>query len=879
MSETKNYTNYKNRIKPNTEMMDFGKLPPQAVDIEEAVLGAAMLESESLAAIIDILQPDSFYKDANKRIWIAIISLFSKNSSVDILTVVQELKRTGQLEIVGGAFYVTTLTNKVAGASNIEYHARIVAQMFIKRELIRIGSETAKNSYDDSTDCFELIEKAERDIFGISKNIIKKDIEHIGKITIDLLKELTQKETIEQGLFGTPSGLIGLDRLTGGWQKQDLCIIAARPAMGKTALVLSMARNAAVEFNRPVAVFSLEMSALQLVTRLVSSETEISNSKFKRLSKDNKFENHEWKLIGEAQDKISKSPLYIDDTPSLSIFELRAKARRLRDKNNVELIIIDYLQLMTGVDGKGNREQEISGISRGLKSLAKELNIPIIALSQLSRAVETRGGDKRPVLSDLRESGCLIGTTKIYCPRHKKYICIIDLVYQKNFHIFATDYKKVKEMNATKCFKSGTKQAFQIELLNFQKIGATPNHKFLTPNGWRKLQDLTTSDSLAIPINYNDSKNDLLYLDEEVSLIGHFLSNGSALKKQPIRYTCNILDNDLSEKVMSDAIAATANNVAPYFKDTIAEKKSSRVVFFKPTFHLTHGKTSPIADIMRRYGLWDKRAKEKFIPEELFFLSHKKTFILLKSMFSGDGCAYYKESSGRKSLKISYSSASEDLINGVQQLLQKVGIISFIKKLENKKKQVWFNLFIAGKSNIKLFVENIGFWNKRKQDVMISGWLKSRDNLAGWNKYEFNEERTICFMPIKLITDIGMQDVFDIEVPELHNFVANGMIVHNSIEQDADIVIFIHRAEYYGIMEDGNGNSTAGMAELIIAKHRNGPVDTVDLRYISQFTRFCDLESPYTEPTANYSKSKVIIPNNEFVGVVSKTDNDKYTPF
>ena len=407
MTETKKYTNYKSRLATNNEMMDLGKLPPQATELEEAVLGAAMLESESLAAIIDILQPDSFYKDANKRIWVAIVSLFAKNSSVDILTVKQELKRTGELEIVGGAFYIVQLTNAVASAANIEYHARIVVQMFIKRELIRIGTETARNSYEDGTDCFDLIEKAERDIFAISKNIIKKDVQHIGKITIDLVKELAQKETIEQGLFGTPSGLVALDRLTGGWQKQDLTIIAARPAMGKTALILSMARNAAVEFNRPVAVFSLEMSALQLVTRLVSSETEISNSKFKRLSKDNKFEQYEWKAIGEAQDKISKAPLYIDDTPSLSIFELRAKARRLKEKSNVELIIIDYLQLMTGVEGKGNREQEISGISRGLKSLAKELNIPIIALSQLSRAVESRGGNKRPQLSDLRESGAI----------------------------------------------------------------------------------------------------------------------------------------------------------------------------------------------------------------------------------------------------------------------------------------------------------------------------------------------------------------------------------------------------------------------------------------------------------------------------------------
>ncbi len=392
------------------QLMDIGKIPPQAVELEEAVLGAVMLESDSLAIVIDILQPESFYKDVNSRIWLAITRLFSKSSPVDILTVTQELKSSGELEIVGGAYYITQLTNRVSSAANSEFHARIVAQKFIQRELIRISSDIIRESYEESADVFEQLDKAEQALFSISKSVIKKEVSHVSKILHNVIKELELKETIEQGLFGVPSGITSLDRNTGGWQKSDLIIIAARPAMGKTALVLTMASNASVKFKRPTAIFSLEMSEEQLITRLISSETEISNSSFKRVSSDSKFQDYEWHLINDKVGVIAQAPLYIDDTPRLSIFELRAKARRLKEHHKIELIIIDYLQLMNGggeQKGNGNREQEIANISRSLKALAKELNIPIIALSQLSRAVETRGGDKRPVLSDLRESGAI----------------------------------------------------------------------------------------------------------------------------------------------------------------------------------------------------------------------------------------------------------------------------------------------------------------------------------------------------------------------------------------------------------------------------------------------------------------------------------------
>ncbi len=386
-------------------IIDHGKLPPQAIDLEEAVLGALMLEKEAVNAVIDILQPKSFYKETHQKIFSAIQDLFQKSEPVDILTVTNTLKLNGELEIVGGAYYITQLTNRVASAANIEFHARIISQKYIQRELIRISSEIITDAYDETTDVFTLLDKAESNLFSVSEGNIRKNYESMSDLIREAIHQIEEAKNKETGLIGIPSGFTALDRMTAGWQPSDLVIIAARPAMGKTSFVLSLARNAAVDFNIPVAFFSLEMSSIQLVTRLVSAESEISSEKLR----SGNLRADEIQQIHTKIDGLAEAKLFIDDTPGLSVFELRAKARRLKAKEKIRLLIVDYLQLMTGGgDNKnGNREQEISMISRSLKSIAKELNIPVLALSQLSRAVETRGGDKKPQLSDLRESGSI----------------------------------------------------------------------------------------------------------------------------------------------------------------------------------------------------------------------------------------------------------------------------------------------------------------------------------------------------------------------------------------------------------------------------------------------------------------------------------------
>ena len=399
------------RRKPSIDLgnMVFGKVPPQSKELEEAILGAIMLEKSAFDTVVEILKPECFYGEAHQNIFKAMKSLADKSLPIDLLTVVEELKLRGELEIVGGAYYVSKLTNSVVSSANIDAHSRIVLQKFIQRELIRISGEIIGDAYEDTTDVFDLLDDAESKLFEITNNHLRSAFEDINTVLVKTIQRIEDMRNRDEDITGVPSGFPSLDKLTYGWQQTDLIVLAARPSVGKTAFALNLARSAALHPTKPTPVvfFSLEMSSSQLVQRILSAESEIWLEKISR----GKLEEHEMKqLYKRGIERLSSAPIYIDDTAALNIFELRAKCRRLKNKHDIGLIIIDYLQLMSGGgDNKnGNREQEISKISRDLKGLAKELKVPIIALSQLSREVEKRKeGAKIPQLSDLRESGAI----------------------------------------------------------------------------------------------------------------------------------------------------------------------------------------------------------------------------------------------------------------------------------------------------------------------------------------------------------------------------------------------------------------------------------------------------------------------------------------
>jgi len=381
-----------------------GRIPPQAIDLEEAVLGAMLIDEKGVNEIIELLSPEVFYKRSHQLIYESIERLFRESEPIDLLTVSADLKKNKNFEPAGGDFYLISLSQKVSSSAHIEFHSRIILQKYILRKLITISNEIIQKSYNESTDVMDLLDEAESKLYDVAQGNIKTSTESAQNLVIRA-KARIEEIAKQEGLSGVSTGFEKLDKLTSGWQPSDLVIIAARPGMGKTALALSMARNISVQQKIPVAFFSLEMSSVQLITRLISSETGLTSDKLRT----GKLADHEWQQLNIKVSDLESSPLFIDDSPSLTIFELRAKARRLASSHGIKLIIIDYLQLMNiGSSNKaGNREQEISTISRNLKALAKELDIPVIALSQLSRAVETRGGTKRPILSDLRESGAI----------------------------------------------------------------------------------------------------------------------------------------------------------------------------------------------------------------------------------------------------------------------------------------------------------------------------------------------------------------------------------------------------------------------------------------------------------------------------------------
>ncbi len=397
--------------------MVYGKVPPQAKDLEEAVLGAVMLEKAAFDTVVEILKPECFYVDAHQRIFKAMKSLANKSQPIDILTVVEELRSSEELDVVGGPYYVTRLTNAVVSSANIEAHSRIVLQKFIQRELIRISGEIIGDAYEDSTDVFDLLDQAESKIYEVTSTHLRNNYETLDSVLVKTIQRIEDMRHKNEDITGVPTGFAALDRVTYGWQNSDLIILAARPSVGKTAFALNLARNAVMNKKKPtpVALFSLEMSAGQLVQRILSAESEIHLEKIAR----GRMEEHEMQqLYKRGIQPLSQAKLFIDDTPALNIFELRAKCRRLKNTSDIGLIIIDYLQLMsgTGENRNSNREQEISNISRSLKALAKELQVPIIALSQLSREVEKRkDGNKMPQLSDLRESGAIEQDADMVC--------------------------------------------------------------------------------------------------------------------------------------------------------------------------------------------------------------------------------------------------------------------------------------------------------------------------------------------------------------------------------------------------------------------------------------------------------------------------------
>ena len=457
-------------------LLELGKIPPQAIELEEAVIGAILLEKEALIEIIDIIKPESFYKDEHTKIYKSVIELFADNKPIDILTVLEKLRSSGELENVGGVAYLSGLTMKIGSGAHIEFHARIVQQKYIQRELIRASTEIQNSAFDESIDVEMLLDFSETQIFNIAQGNVSQDAKQAGEIGKTELVNLEELSKSDAEFSGLPSGLTAFDRITGGFQTK-LYILAGRPSMGKSILSLVMARNMAVDFNIPVALFSLEMTGKEIWFRLIAIETGIESGKVSQ----GKFTADEWQKVESAQSRLESAPLYIDDTSSLTPIALRAKARRLKMKKDIKMVFIDYLQLMNA-NNLSSKEQEVSFITRSLKLLSKELDIPVMCLAQLNRAVESRP-DRKPMLSDLRDSGAI-----------EQDADMVSFIYRPEYYGFTEDENQVSTRNL-------------IEILNPKNRGGrTGDVVVKRDNGFTNITDIETFQQIddVVPLNNED---------------------------------------------------------------------------------------------------------------------------------------------------------------------------------------------------------------------------------------------------------------------------------------------------------------------------------------------------------------------------------------
>ncbi|MCL4262789.1 MAG: replicative DNA helicase [Anaerolineae bacterium] len=870
-------------------MTTIDRLPPHSLEAEEAILGSLLIDPDAIFDVATFLRPDAFYSAQNQTIYDAILSLTDRREPLDLITLTEELRRQEQLEKVGGEAYIISLINAVPTAINAVSYGRVVEAASLRRKLIAAASAIANLAYDEAEDVNIVIDRSEQTLFSISEQRTTRDLLPVKQIAREYLERIEQLHERGDDIIGVPTGFTDLDRLLGGLNKSDLLILAARPGMGKTALQTRIALTAATRYGKRVAMFNLEMSGEQLVQRMIATETRIDSQRLRR----GKLEEHEWPIFMEAIGRLSETRIFIDDTPSITSNQLRTKCRRLYAEHGLDLIVIDYLQLMQAERSTNNRVQEISEISRSLKGLARELDVPVLAAAQLSRAVEQRS-EKRPLLSDLRDSGCLTGDSLVAMADTGERVPIRNLVGRHSFRVLALNDNtlKVETAVASRAFSTGIKPVYELRTQLGRTIRATANHQFRTFDGWKRLDELTTSDFLALPRSITiDTQPTMRHA--ELALLGHLIGDGCVLPRHAIQYTTR--EHDLAEEVATLSLAAFGEAIAP----RIQRERTCYQVYLTSTRHHTHGVHNAVTDWFTELGIFGLRSYEKFVPEKVFTQPAEGIAVFLRHLWATDGCIKVREVDGRVYPAVYYASSSPHLARDVQTLLLRLGINARLKCLpQNGKGRDQYHAIISGNADLRKFVAHIGavgayklhslqqleqylnqsvantnrdiipftVWREYVTPAMSMIGMTSRQMQAAINQpycgtslYKQNVSRDraarvaqavqsdplqrlaqsdVYWDKVVSVEYVGEEEVYDLTVPGPHNFVANDIIAHNSIEQDADVVMFIYRDEYY----NPDTTERPNIAEIIIAKHRNGPIGSIDLYWHGKLATFRNLQ-------------------------------------
>lgn len=868
------------------------KALPSSVEAERLILGVALLDNVAINQAVENLKPDDFFLGSNRRIYEKMIALYERGQAIDPLTLQEELRRAGELERVGGPAYIAALFDGVPRFSNIENYVKIVKDKSMLRRLITSSNQIMAMAFDDEEEPGVILDKAESLILAIGEDRIKQGFVHVGDVATRQLTVIEEAAGREQLITGIPTGFTDLDFMTSGLQRGDLIIIAARPSMGKTAFSLNIAQNAAMRPQHNgektvIGVFSLEMSNEQLVNRLLCSQARVDAHRLRSgyLNKD------EWRRLAMGVGELAETKIYLDDTPGISVLEMRAKARRLKNEHKaLDLLIVDYLQLMSGRGRNESRQQEVSQISRELKMLAKELNVPMVALSQLSRAPETRTGSHKPQLSDLRESGCLAGDSLVTMADSGAQIAIRDLAGKSGFKVWALNEAnfRLEPAVVSRAFATGVKPVFRLTTRLGRTIRATANHKFRAFAGWKRLDELAVGEHLALPRVIENPVQQSMS-DDELALLGHLIGDGCTLPRHATQYTTK--ERDLAEIVAELSLKVFGNDVKP----RINQERTWYQVYLASTRRHTHNVHSAISEWLSDLGVWGLRSYEKYVPGKVFEQPREAIAVFIRHLWATDGCIK-QNSKGHPYPTVYYASSSERLARDLQSLLLRFEINSRLNKIsQGKKGRDQYHVVVSGKNDLERFVDFIGavgaykseqldavkqfldktsantnrdiipsaMWREYVKPAMLASGITTREMFAGINTaycgtkiYQQNVSRErasrianvvpspelarlaqsdIYWDEIIAIEADGVEEVFDLTVERYHNFIANDVILHNSIEQDADVVMFIYREEVYKPETEKQN-----IAEIIVGKQRNGPTGSVELVFLKQLTRFED---------------------------------------
>jgi replicative DNA helicase len=864
------------------------RLLPQNIEAERSVLGSMLRDNSVIHDVIQILHKEDFYADAHQKIFEAITNLSDRGGQpVDMVLLGEELQQRKQIEDVGGFPYVAELWDAAPTAANAEYYARIVRDRAIVRNLIHASTEVLRDAYDQSMPAGELLQSAERKILEVYEKGITGQthtLEAVIDETYDRIDRRTQGR--DMTFSGLSTGFADLNELTAGLHASELIVLAARPSVGKTAFALGVTRHITIEEKEPVFFVSLEMSRLELAERLLCSQARVDSH---RLRKGTLTGDDMEKLI-DAGHVLRNAKLFIDDSPAQGMLRIAANARRLKHRQGIKLVVIDYLQLIEPDNRRDPRQEQVAQISRRLKFLAKELEIPVMALAQVNRSSEDRQ-DHRPRLSDLRESGCLTGDTLITLADSGRRVPIRELVGHSGFSVWALDEltMKLKPAEVSNGFSTGRKPVFRLTTRLGREIRATENHRFRAFQGWRRLDELQVGDHIALPRQVPCRETGSL-AGAEVALLGHLLGDGCTLPRHALQYTTR--EEDLAQIFANLGREVFGERVQPRIK----REREWFQVYLSAADHLTHGRRNPVAKWLDGLGAFGFRSWEKRVPNAIYEQPVETIAVFLRHLWATDGCIRPPQGKSRHP-HLYYASSSDGLARDVQSLLLRLGINAVVRsRSQGSKGRPQFHVLVMGRHDILTFADKVGAVGEYKSTALSTcrAWVEERTANTNrdiiphsfWKEYavpallrsrgvtmrSFQQSLGIAFMgtglykqnvsrtrmariahaiggeprltaladsdvywdSIVAIRPDGEDEVFDLTVPGPANFVANDLIAHNSIEQDADTVLMLHRPDRY---EPGQNE---GVIEVIIAKNRNGPVGEVTLAYIKQFMRFED---------------------------------------